>query len=361
MSKVLIISKVFYPNISPRANRTTQLALEFVRLGNEVTVMLPSFDAEFYREYSEKTGIIFKSMGRLKYKRFEGDSKIVRIAARLVQLLVEFPEIQLVRLIGESLKNESSYDMIVSIAVPHPIHWGVAKAIRRNRKLCKVWAADCGDPYMGCKTDTFEKLFYFKYVEKKWCKLADYIIIPDKSAQSAYYSEFHNKIKVIPQGFNLSEIEIPVYSENKVPTFAYAGGLALHFRNPYPLLEFLCTLDIDFKFIVYNESALLEPFKEKLKNKLEVRSYIPREQLLPILGQMDFLINFENNTAVQVPSKLIDYSIVNRPVISISNNFDKAGLTKFLKRDYSDQYILPDVSTYDIKQVATKFLNLIEL
>jgi len=360
MSKILIISKVFYPNISPRANRTTQLALELVKQGHEVTVMLPAFDVEFYNQYSQKTGILFKSMGTLKYKRFEGESKIIRIAARVIQLSIEFPDIQLVKLITKSLKEENAYDMIVSIAVPHPIHWGVAKAIRKNKKLCKVWAADCGDPYMGCKTDTFKKLFYFKYVEKKWCKLADFIVIPNISAKSGYYPEFHSKIQVIPQGFNLSEVSIPVYVKNKIPTFAYAGGLALHFRNPYPLLEYLCTLDIDFKFIVYNESVLLEPFKERLKGKLEIRQYISREQLLPILSQMDFLVNFDNNTSVQVPSKLIDYAIANRPILSIKKEPNREAVSEFLSGNYTQQLVLPDIDQYDIRNVASRFIALMK-
>jgi hypothetical protein len=360
MKRILIVSKVFYPNISPRSNRTTQLALEFARQGHNVTVMLPDLDADYYKEYFKNTNIIFKSLGRSKYKSIKGDSFFARALSRLFLLLIEYPDIQLVNKIKKVLKYESGYDLLISIAVPHPNHWGVASAIRRNKSLCKVWAADCGDPYMGCKTDTFEKLFHFKYVEKSWCKLANFIVVPETSSKSGYYHDFQHKIRVIPQGFNLTEIMIPDYQKNEIPTFAYAGALALHFRNPIPLLNFLCTLDIEFKFIIYTESEIPISYVEKLKGKLELKNYVQRKELLLTLSQMDFLINFENNTSVQVPSKLIDYSIINRPVLSISKVLDTTVFAQFLKGDYSNKFILPDIKKYDIKQVANQFLNLIK-
>ncbi len=358
--KILIISRAFYPNLSPRANRTTQLALEFVRQGHDVTVMMPELDIEYYNNYTNRTGVKFKSLGKLKYDKFDGESFIIRAFSRLILLLIEYPNIQLTWMIKKALKYEVGYDLLVSIAVPHPIHWGVAAAIKSNEALCNVWAADCGDPYMGCKTDTFNKVFYFKYVELNWCRKCDFIVVPEASAKEGYYLEFHSKIKVIPQGFNLNEVEIPKYIPNKIPTFAYAGVLALHFRNPYPLLDYLCTLDIDFKCVIFNESELIKPYLEKLKGKLELRKYIPRHELLAYLASMDFLINFENNTSVQVPSKLIDYAIVDRPVLSISNILDTKAVDEFLSKNYSNRYKIADMSSYDIRNVATKFLRLLE-
>ena len=359
MKKILIISKTFYPNTSPRANRTTQLAKELVRQGNDVTVMLPNLDVDYYKRYSVQTGVKFKSVGNQRFSNVVPVSLIQRISVRLLRMLIEFPDVELMNLVAKSLKNENDYDLLISIAVPHPIHWGVAKAIKVNKDLCKCWVADCGDPYMGCKTDTYKKLFYFKYIEKQWCKRCTFITIPEKTSISGYYPEFHEKIRVIPQGFDFDEIKLTDYSPNKIPTFAYAGGLAMHYRNPYPLLEYLCGIDQEFKFIVYNNTNILDPFKSRLKHKLEVRKYVAREELLPVLAQMDFLVNFDNNTSVQTPSKLIDYAIVNRPILSISKELNTKAVDEFLSKDYSRKMILPDLHQYDIKNVGKQFLNLI--
>ena len=358
MKKLLIISKTFYPNTSPRANRTTQLAKELVRQGNDVTVMLPNLDTEYYKQYSLETGVKFKSVGNQKFSDVKPISLVERLTVRLLRMLIEFPDVELMNMVAKSLINETDYDILISIAVPHPIHWGVAKAVKKNKNLCKLWVADCGDPYMGCKTDTYNKFFYFKYVEKIWCKRCDLITIPEESSISGYYPEFHNKIRVIPQGFDFDEIKFPSYSPNSIPTFAYAGALAMHYRNPYPLLEYLCGVNREFKFIVYNNSNILEPFKDRLKHKLEVRKYVPREELLPVLSQMDFLVNFDNNTSVQTPSKLIDYAIVNRPVLSIDANFDMTILDDFLQGNYLNKFEIQDLSKYNIVNVAESFLQL---
>jgi hypothetical protein len=86
---------------------------------------------------------------------------------------------------------------------------------------------------------------------------------------------------------------------------------------------------------------------------------------------MDFLINFENcsiqkslNKTVEndiiysTPSKLIDYSIVNRPVLSVSNELNVEVINQFLNSDYTKMQKLPDLSRFDIKNIVLQFLNL---
>ena len=63
---------------------------------------------------------------------------------------------------------------------------------------------------------------------------------------------------------------------------------------------------------------------------------------------MDFLINFDNNTGRNLPSKLIDYSITNRPVLNITQEFSSEYLIAFLKGDYGKRMILPDIEQYHI-------------
>lgn len=376
--RILIISQVYYPSISPRAFRTTELATELVRQGNDVTVMIPDLDVNEYDEYSRQTGVKFKSLGNKKYKRITGSSFIERATSRLLQLLLEFPDIQLIPLIKRALKHEKGYNLLISVAVPHPIHWGVAAVIKKNKQLCKTWIADCGDPYMGCRTDTFKKLFYFKYVEKNWCRKCDNIVVPVDEMIADFYPEFHDKIALIPQGFRLDNPET-YKNNNPVSTFMYAGTLATHYRNPLPFIALLAELGIDFKFIVYSQTDILNKYINQFNGRLEVRKPIPRSELLKEMCQMDFLVNFENimsetstgknSSAIKtdkqqisgqysMPSKLIDYIIAGRPVLSIGEKPDKSIVLQFMKGNYTNQMILQDKSNYDIQIIARKFLNL---
>jgi hypothetical protein len=364
--KILIVSSGFHPQISPRSFRTTELAKELGRLGHNVTVLTHRV-AEAHNDFEKQHGIKIKDLGKVKFPQpalNKGDglfAMVSRAFRRGMLLFFEYPELELMFLVKKALKDESGYDQLISIAVPYPIHWGVAKVISTNRPLTKLWVADCGDPYMGAETDSFKKLFYFKYIEKWFCKRADFITVPTEGSINAYYPEFREKIKVIPQGFNFEETKIAEGTNNNaVPTFAYAGMFIPGRRDPSMLLDFLCNYERPFKFIIYtNTPALVLPYATASNNQVELKPYIPREELLYELSKMDFLVNINNGTAVQTPSKLIDYALTRRPILSINTSMtDKATVEEFLNGNYSNQLDLGNIEKYNIKNVARQFLEL---
>jgi glycosyltransferase involved in cell wall biosynthesis len=364
--KILIVSGSFYPQNSPRSFRTTELANELARKGNDVTVYFP-FRGEDYAIYEAEHNLKMKDIGTLKWKEIDVkggriEYLIRRVLRRVLLMLFEWPSIELMFKVSKILKAEKGYDMLISIAVPHTIHWGVAKAWSKDSKIAPCWIADCGDPYMGNEIDTFRKLFYFKYLEKRFCRNANFITIPFEGARAAYYPEFHNKIKVIPQGFRLDKIRIPGYKKNRIfPVFGYAGGFIPGKRDPVPLLNFLSSLDRDFLFIVFTSAtSLLLPFKSILGNKLEIKDKIPRDELLVLLAGMDFLINLDNNVRTLLPSKLIDYSITGRPVLNITQESDFKVLLEFMDGDYKGKMILDDPDKYDISNIAETFMQLLD-
>ena len=75
---------------------------------------------------------------------------------------------------------------------------------------------------------------------------------------------------------------------------------------------------------------------------------------------MDFLVNMENNSTIQSPSKLIDYYLTQRPIIDITTNFhEKSVLLEFLAGNYSHKHNKKDISQFDINNVGAQFLRLI--
>ena len=363
--KILIVSPAFYPVNSPRAFRATELAKEFARQGHEVTV-LTYVNHDLHNEFGKKHNISFKDLGNIKLSRMKMkggffEKTIRRAINRASLMFFEYPDIQIMPMVTRALKKEQGYDLLISIAVPYPAHWGVAKVRTKKRNIAKKWVADCGDPYMGDEIDTFRKFFYFKYVEKWFMRKADFVTIPVANAIKGYYPEFHKKIRIIPQGFNFGEIKLPAEPINNKPvTFAYAGNLVPKSRDPRPFLEYLSTLDADFRFVVFTKKTeLISPFKEKLKDKLEVRDYLDRDELLEFLAAMDFLVNFDNISDTHVPSKLIDYTLVKRPILNIGSTFDKEKVCRFLNGDYSGQLKVENPEQYNIKNVTQRFLELL--
>lgn len=361
--RILLVTNAFLPEISPRSYRATELAKEFSKQGHKVTVLSKYRDYN-YSEFLTEWPINLKMWKKTRFsKNSESKNKITsffnRLIFRSLSIFFEYPGIEDMFRVRRCLKREDDYDLMISFAVPYPVHWGVAWAKKKNHKIAEVWVADCGDPYMGDVLDTFRKPFYFGYVEKWFFRKTDYISIPIESAKSGYYEEFHEKIRVIPQGFNF-EIKKDDSVVNDVPSFAYAGSFIAGARDPKQLMKYLLSLDNPFRFFVFtNQPELLNQFKEKLKGKLIVSCYIPREELMQTFKTMDFLVNFDNNTTLNSPSKLIDYAIAGRPVLNIEKVFRSEYLLEFLKGDYRNKMQLPDPEIYHIKNISNQFLSLL--
>ena len=363
--KILIVCRSFYPEISPRSFRATELAKEFARQGHEVTVIFPTLGKD-YSSFEKEYGLRIKNLGSLRCKPVElkgGKIEMLlrRGLRRITQVLFEYPDIELMFKVAKILKYEQGYDLLISVAVPHPIHWGVAKVWNKNNKIAKIWIADCGDPFMFARLDTFNKAFYFKYFEKHFCRKCDFITIPTEGARTAYYPEFHQKIRVIPQGFKFDDIKLePFRKTHEFPQFAYAGSFIPGIRDPRPFLDFLSGLKSNFKFYFYtSHSSLIISYKKILKDKIEILEYIPRKELIRRLCSMDFLVNFDNNTNEQLPSKLIDYLITGRPILNITKDLDKDTVMEFLEGNYHNALKIENPDQYRIENVCDSFLKLL--
>ncbi len=362
IKKILLVSVSFYPENSPRSFRATELAKEFSRLGHQVTVLTP-LKSDLLITFAQKYRLDLINLVSNDWKDIPTDgsfSWLKRTFRRALLILFEYPQIQYLFSVQSKLKKLSGYDLMISNAVPYPVHWGVAFARTKKHPIAKTWVADCGDPYMLLRYDNFPKLFYFKYLEKHFSRKADWITIPRISMLPNYYPEFHPKIKAIPQGFNFDETPIHSYQPNEVPTFAFAGTFLHKVRNPKELLEVLCQWNKPFRFVVYTQdTSLLDDYRGVLKEKLEIRKSIPRAELIAELSKMDFLVNIGYDPVNQMPSKLIDYFLTQRPVLNYNmDDFNPLQVQEFLSGNYQSALAMPNMEEYDIRQVAQRFLAL---
>lgn len=366
--KILLVSNGFYPENSPRSFRATELAKEIVRQGNSVKVIThPRAGVE---SFCIENGIEYKSLGDLTWPvpQVKGSGIVLlfwRIVARLSSLLFEYPMVQLIFLVKKALKDEQGYDALISVAVPYPIHWGVARARSKRNPIAKVWIADCGDPYMGQENDSFKPPFYFGWVEKWFCNNTDFITVPTQNSIKGYYPQFHHKIKVIPQGFRFEDVTLfdGELNQDKI-IFGYAGMLIPGRRDPSEFLQFLNGLDsaLDFEFHIYTTTPqFVEPFVAESKGRIQLKALVPRNTVLYELSKMNFVVNFENVGLTQTPSKLIDYLIIEKPVLSVTfGNPQPSIFIEFLNGNFENKMVLPDKNEYRIENVVKQFFALLD-
>lgn len=358
--KIVLISSHCYPKNSPRSFRTTELAKELAKRGHEVIVyaFLGDYD---YTEYSKKTNIVFKNLGNPKW----GIASNTGIKSNFFYTYFAyffgkhllFPDIAFIPYVRNAIQIEGDIDLLITVAVPHVIHFATSKS---DLSKVKKWVADCGDPFMG--NPFVKQPFYFERFERNWCEKCDFITVPIEDARNAYYPEYRDKIRIIPQGFDFEGTRLEDYKPNPVPTFAYTGAVYKGLRDPSAFLEYLTTLEFDFSFWVFGKSwSLFVPFKEQLGDKLIYGGSVPRDQMLKKISQMDFLVNIPNKSGVQQPSKLIDYALSKRPILNVSSDFteeEKVHVEEFLNGDYTHQLEVPNIDSYNIVNVASRFLEL---
>jgi hypothetical protein len=365
--KILIVSRSFYPMNSPRSLRTTELVKEFARQGHEVTLLTIKND-EVHIPFEEEHDVTIKDLGHLWFPKVElaGSSGIIRLFKRLIRrvllLLFEYPDIELMFKVNRALKKESGFDLLISVAAPYPVHWGVAKARNPNHPIAETWIADCGDPYVGRQNDSFKVPFYFSFVEKWFFRKADFITVPFDGAKSAYFPEFRSKIKVIPQGLSFPKRTNNGRTvENDVITFAYFGNIESYLHYAVPFLNKLNSIKREFRFIIYTRRK--DIFETNLTpetlDKCFLRDYVEREVLFRQLDKVDFLVHFPYQNEIQKSLKLVDYNFIGKPILVYKNDESSDRIFKeFLEYNFENKREFEDYRKYKIENVCTDFLKL---
>lgn len=379
MKKILINSYYFFPENTPRAFRSTELATALNDMGYNVTISIPARYRKYENEIKEKTkitSIVFCGKNREEIK-FNKKQAIVLNNAKEKNKLSKVKK-ELSKIIRYSLsdknifyalsnyfelsKENKQYDCLISIGLPFSTHIG-SYLISRKSKIKVI--ADYGDPF-SCNP-AVNLAPYFKHLEKIVLKRFNYITIPTELSVK-YYQEILddvNKINIIPQGFKMDNQKISPYIKNDICKFAYAGIFYEKIRNPKELFDKLALLDKEFEFHIYTDLNNMETIKcldyipNNIKDKIKIHGLLPREECINQLSKYEFLINLENENSGQVASKIIDYSLTKRPILSINKNFNVDSISEFIDGKY-DKRLIIDLKKYDIKNVSNKFKKLIE-
>lgn len=366
---IKIVVGSYFPKIHPRAFRATELAKEFTRLGHQVTVIcMSSVEGFDYEAYTRETGIKI-----IHLNIFSGDHTAKVIASKstgtrigkLKRFCIEYflcgNLFKYGSQIAKSLDGLDGADMVIALSTPFPVHYGYAKYIKKNGRNF-VSILDSGDPFYYSRQT--KRAIWFKGIEKSVYKECDYLTIPTENAIPLYSPLIDkDKIKIIPQGFNMRDLKLYNGTFKGPVRIAYAGVFYWDIRNPEFLFRYLDTCGVEYDFYLYMrfKDAQFDAAMERYPNfakRVKVSYGVPHNDLIYKLSEMDFLINIENVSNTQMPSKLIDYGMTNRPIFSCKEStFSTKKMERFLSRDYTDSYKV-DIANYNIEKIAQQFLEL---
>ena len=365
--KILVITRSYPPLRNPRAFRANELLRGLCERGISAGLIAPQgikhTDDDLWEYHPVDYGGNYgRNLGTPKYSSLK---KYIRKISSY--FLGDSPSnilysIHLFRLLLKK-RMLNNYDALVVISYPFYNLVAVSFFVKIfSSGGCFI--ADCGDPLYY--NTSFAKAAYLKWFERWVLKSFDYVTIPFDHARKAYQECIpQGKIRVIPQGFRIIDIPADMYIGNLIPTFCYAGVFYEQIRNPEFFFEHLMMTQGAFRFVVYAldepfTQSLLVKYKARLKDRLVVVPPIDRESLIHEMAKMDFVINFDNDNATQRPSKLIDYAMSRRPILSFNRQtFRPEVFQAFLKGDYREQYHV-DLAQYDIRRVVDQFEALVD-
>lgn len=388
VQNILIISSFFYPEISPRAFRTTELVREFAKRGKNVTLIIPNREIYHRNPLDIKGVTIIYASGEMQPMLSErstsepiagnGQTKPPkktlgsRLPKWLQSAILYFYSHELFAkydtgLLTAAMQITQQQDMVISISYPCAVHLVTSRAVAANPALCgAIKIAEFSDPPMRDSKGRFIFGAYKSYL-RHWGRTFDYFVTPVEKAVECYSEYIDNdRIKVIPQGFDFSSQPLKTYVPNPTPTFVYAGRFYENIRDPKYFFDYLKTLDCNFRFdlfLIHLDPCfeqMINAAQQQVKGEIVVHKGMPREQLIEQLSGYDFLVNFDNSTSNASPSKLIDYAIAKRPILSFNEKtFKREVFEQFMLGDYSEKVDI-DVSPYDIRVVVDNFLKLTE-
>lgn len=371
--KVLIISYHFTPEIAPRAFRAFELARELSR-EYQVDVVAPTnfnnqgYQFNFIRIPTGLKQTLTKPVKTSSLSVTGKTSWPKNLARKILHFAVPggMSSFFAYSVVKNRKKFDSHYDAVISIALPIAPHIG-SYFLKRFYNITENLILDYGDPFSTNPKSGWSPLN--RLVDKLAMGSASAIAVPVKNAIPAFEGLIEKKkIHIIPQGVNIEDLQLSKYEKNQVPTCAYAGLFYKDIRDPDIFFKNILSLNANFKFLILTDlnvpdnRALVEKYQSyDQHSRLQVIQSLPRNECVKILSAADFLVNVQNKSSTQNPSKLIDYSIAHRPILGIDGNtVDTENFENFLKADYTQAQSGINIADYDIRTVAKQFSELIE-
>jgi glycosyltransferase involved in cell wall biosynthesis len=261
---------------------------------------------------------------------------------------------------AKSLLSENRYDLVITRSpsdIPHLV------GLRLKKKLGIRWLANWNDPASGIWPIPYERdiAFWKKIVSKNFVQdtlaYSDIISFPSQLLYEHFKNHFkidENRVKIVPHIMLETQFLTPMYKEDSINLhLLYSGNLSVE-RNPEYLLASLQKFNRQNKEKIYLDIlGVCSNETEQLINKYNLNEYV--RVLKPLaygeamrkMAQYDVLLNIEAKMgkSIFLPSKISDYSCLNKVIFSLSPNISETG--NLLKK-YKGGIVADNASVQDI-------------
>ena len=338
--KILIITHQFLPHVSPRTTRWSLLIDYLVQLGNDVTVLSgtrPQASEKDYKVLYFGNKNISNVMNAARQNSNDSTiSSLKKLMFKVLKLIYRFlfktfawPDYAMfwIFTINKNKKKiQDNYDIIISISLPFTSH---VCAYILNKKLNAEWYMDIGDPFSLKEVSPENNRFLFSFInhfiEKKYYKIASRIIFTHKEVSELHIDKFSIPSSKIINGYPIGSLDrnLLLKSQNynysqKPLKIGYFGIFTDSVRDPRNYLKFVNNFyDCEFEhhwYINHESKKFLNPVDNKQIHK--IYDLLPRDKAIEIMvKEMHILLSIGNFNKYQLPSKVIEYISLGKPVL----------------------------------------------
>ena len=338
--KILIVSHQFLPFVSPRTTRWSLLIDELTKKGNEVTVLTGTAPEELKKNYEVLYFGSKKFSSNInKVRKDSQDSSnnflkkiiysILKTIYRFLFKTFSWPDYAMFwafTIFKNRKRIENKFDIIISVSLPFTSH---LCAYILQKRISADWYMDIGDPFsLKINSPENNKIIYSslnKYYEKKFYQNAKKIIFTHSEVAELHQDKFNIDRNKIVIGYpiallNKQRIKDSLtfnYEDNPLK-IGYFGAFTKSVREPNNyIMSIANSLGNEIKHEWYiNEES--KKYFSSIKNisSHQFLDILPREIALQVMvTKMHVLLSIGNFNKYQMPSKIIEYISLGKPVL----------------------------------------------
>ena len=346
--KILIVTHQFLPHVSPRTTRWKMIIDDLIERGNQVTILtgtppddsVKNYDILYFgnKKISSTISSIRKDANNNSQNRaiknfvYNSLKKIYRFLFKTFSW-PDYAMFWAYTIYKNKKKIPKNYDYIFSVSLPFTSHLCGSILFKHSSN----WIMDIGDPFSLKKDSPENNRFLYSsintYFEKKYYKKSKRIIFTHYESLLFHQENFNLDPKKLIIGHPISKIDLnkislsEKYNYSDVPVkIGYFGIFTEGIREPTNYLNSICKdLEIDFHHYWYTNNESKKYFISYLNNKQHTfNNLVPRTEAIDLMiNSMHILLSIGNTNTYQLPSKVIEYISLGKPVLhfaEISND-----------------------------------------
>ena len=338
--KILLVSHQFLPHVSPRTTRWKTLVDKLIEMGNEVTILTGSPPDETVENYNilyfgnKKMSTTMNSI-RKDAKNINNHSikkliyNLLKKVYRFIFKTFAWPDYAMFWIFTvykNKTKISKDFDSVISVSLPFTSH--VCASILLKGLKTK-WVMDIGDPFsLKIQSPENNKIIYSflnRFIEKRYYNKADKVFFTHQEVLEFHQNKFHienSKLKIGHPIFEILKENILLsneYNYSRLPiNIGYFGIFTDKIREPSNYINNISSkLGEEFHHYWYiNEESkkYFTPFANLNNHFFE--QLIPREEAIKkMINNFHILLSIGNTNKNQLPSKVIEYISLGKPVI----------------------------------------------